>query len=34
MAKKRSQLVCQHLENVSRKMIEEYRDVIRQEEEG
>ena len=29
MAKRKSQLVCQHLENVSRKMIEEYRDVIR-----
>ena len=26
MAKKNSQLVCQHLENVSRKMLEEYQD--------
>jgi len=29
MAKRNSQLVCQHLENVSRKMLEEYQDVIR-----
>lgn len=29
MAKRRSQLVCQHLENISRKMLEEYQDVIR-----
>ena len=29
MAKKQSQLVCQHLENVSPRMLEEYRDVIR-----
>lgn len=30
MVKKQSQLVCQHLENVSRTMIEKYRDVIRE----
>ena len=29
MAKRRSQLVCQHLENISRRMLEEYQDVIR-----
>jgi len=29
MAKRKSQLVCQHLENISRKMLEEYQDVIR-----
>ena len=29
MAKRNSQLVCQHLENISRKMLEEYQDVIR-----
>ena len=29
MAKKSSQLVCQHLENISRKMLEEYQDIIR-----
>ncbi len=29
MAKKNSQLVSQHLENISRKMLEEYQDVIR-----
>jgi len=29
MAKKKSQLVCQHLENVSRTMLEEYQDIIR-----
>jgi len=29
MAKKNAQLVCQHLENISRKMLEEYQDVIR-----
>ena len=29
MAKRSSQLVCQHLENISRKMLEEYQDVIR-----
>ncbi len=29
MAKRKSQLVCQHLENISRRMLEEYQDVIR-----
>lgn len=29
MAKRNSQLVCQHLESISRKMLEEYQDVIR-----
>ena len=29
IAKRNSQLVCQHLENISRKMLEEYQDVIR-----
>jgi len=29
MARKRSQLVCQHLENISRRMLEEYKDAIR-----
>jgi len=29
MAKRNSQLVCQYLENISRKMLEEYQDVIR-----
>ena len=29
MAKRNSQLVCQHLENISRKMLEEYQDVIK-----
>jgi len=29
MPKKNSQLVCQHLENVSRTMLEEYQDIIR-----
>jgi hypothetical protein len=29
MPKKNSQLVCQHLESVSRTMLEEYQDVIR-----
>jgi hypothetical protein len=29
MAKKSSQLVCQHLENMSRRMLEEYQGVIR-----
>ncbi|MCK4601326.1 MAG: GIY-YIG nuclease family protein, partial [Phycisphaerae bacterium] len=29
MAKRNSQLVSQHLENISRKMLEEYQDVIR-----
>ena len=29
MAKKNSQLVCQHLEDISRRMLEEYQDVIR-----
>jgi len=29
MPKKNSQLVCQHLENISRRMLEEYQDVIR-----
>jgi len=29
MAKRKSQLVCQYLENVSRRMLEKYQDVIR-----
>lgn len=29
MARKNAQLVCQHLENISRKMLEEYQDVVR-----
>jgi len=29
MAKKNAQLVCQHLENISRKMLEEYQDVFK-----
>ncbi len=29
MARKKSQLVCQHLENVSRRMLEEYQNIIR-----
>lgn len=29
MAKRNSQLVCQHLENISRKMLEEYQSIIR-----
>jgi hypothetical protein len=29
MARKKSQLVCQHLENISRRMLEEYQKIIR-----
>jgi hypothetical protein len=29
MARKKSQLVCQHLENISRRMLEENQDIIR-----
>jgi len=29
MARRNSQLVCQHLENVSRKMLEKYQDIVR-----
>lgn len=29
MAKKKSQLVCQHLENISVRMLEEYQDIIK-----
>jgi len=29
MVKRNSQLVCQHLENISRKMLKEYQDIIR-----
>jgi len=29
MARRGSQLVCQHLENISRRMLEEYQEVIR-----
>ena len=29
MAKRNSQLVCQHLENISWQMLGEYQDVIR-----
>ena len=29
MAKRSSQLVCPHLENIPRKMLEEYQDIIR-----
>ncbi len=27
---KRPQLVCQHLENISRKVLEDYKDIIRE----
>jgi predicted GIY-YIG superfamily endonuclease len=30
MKRKRAQLVCQHLENVSRSVLEEYQDIVRQ----
>ena len=29
MARRKSQLVCQHLENISRRMLEEYQEIIR-----